>query len=111
MRKILFSVGGVAVVVLVSACTAAPAPVQTVAPAPTVTVTEPTPEPDPVVEDSFGVTMLEIVWDDTPKSSRNDMCLAYDISPSYMWRSFRDGLDDKDVLTRQEFYTFMDEHC
>ncbi len=111
MRKILFSVGGVAVAVLVSACTAAPAPVQTVAPAPMVTVTEPTPEPDPVVEDSFGVTMLEIVWDDTPKSSRNDMCLAYDISPSYMWRSFRDGLDDKDVLTRQEFYTFMDEHC
>lgn len=33
MRKILFSVGGVAVAVLVSACTAAPAPVQTVAPA------------------------------------------------------------------------------
>lgn len=91
---------------------------QPVAPAPTVTVTAqpttPTPTPTPTVEsESLGVSLLNAAWHQQSKSSRNSMCIAYDISPAYIWRSFKQELTNPDLsgLTKYEFYAFMDEHC
>lgn len=114
MKKIAAITAAAVLTAGLAACTAAPAPVQTVAPAPTVTVTqEPTPEPEPVTEDNLAMSMLEIVWEDTSKSDREDMCIAYNIAPGMMWDSFQEGAEGNsaEMLTKADFYAFFDAHC
>lgn len=80
-------------------------------PAPTTSApAEPTPTAEPT-EDLGGYALLNYTWHSESKSAREKMCIGYEISPDYLWKSFKAALDEPGLLTKAEFDAFMAEHC
>lgn len=72
---------------------------------------EPEPEPEPSIEEDIAGLALEMVWEETPATEREDICFGMEFAPEMMIDTFMEVADDDLSIDREQVMDFFTGKC